>query len=285
MILSMTGFGRSEGFFEGKKISIDLKSLNSKSLDFNIKIPHRYKEKEFEIRKLFNESVMRGKIDCYINIENVENSNKIVINKDIVSEYIEQLKAISTEKSEIEFLKIAMNLPDAISAKTDDLNDEEWKTVQLLLNEALEKFTEFRTVEGNILLEELQRNIESIENNLEEVLQYEDVRLDAVKERYRNTLKEFDNIDETRFYQEMAYYAEKLDIAEEKVRLAQHLKYYKEVMQNETLNGKKLGFISQEIGREINTLGSKANHAEIQKLVVMMKDDLEKIKEQTLNVL
>ncbi len=285
MILSMTGFGRSEGFFEGKKISIDLKSLNSKSLDFNIKIPHRYKEKEFEIRKLFNESVMRGKIDCYINIENVENSNKIVINKDIVSEYIEQLKAISTEKSEIEFLKIAMNLPDAISAKTDDLNDEEWKTVQLLLNEALEKFTEFRTAAGNILLEELQRNIESIENNLEEVLQYEDVRLDAVKERYRNTLKEFDNIDETRFYQEMAYYAEKLDIAEEKVRLAQHLKYYKEVMQNETLNGKKLGFISQEIGREINTLGSKANHAEIQKLVVMMKDDLEKIKEQTLNVL
>jgi uncharacterized protein (TIGR00255 family) len=285
MILSMTGFGRSEGFFEEKKISIDLKSLNSKSLDFNIKIPHRYKEKEFEIRKLFNESVMRGKIDCYINIENVENSNKIVINKEIIAEYIEQLKAISTEKSEIEFLKIAMKLPDAISAKTDDLNDEEWNAVQLLLNEALEKFTEFRTVEGNILLEELQRNIESIENNLEEVLQYEDVRLDAVKERYRNTLKEFDNIDETRFYQEMAYYAEKLDIAEEKVRLAQHLKYYKEVMQNETLNGKKLGFISQEIGREINTLGSKANHAEIQKLVVMMKDDLEKIKEQTLNVL
>jgi uncharacterized protein (TIGR00255 family) len=281
----MTGFGRSEGFFEEKKISIDLKSLNSKSLDFNIKIPHRYKEKEFEIRKLFNESVMRGKIDCYINIENVENSNKIVINKEIIAEYIEQLKAISTEKSEIEFLKIAMKLPDAISAKTDDLNDEEWNAVQLLLNEALEKFTEFRTVEGNILLEELQRNIESIENNLEEVLQYEDVRLDAVKERYRNTLKEFDNIDETRFYQEMAYYAEKLDIAEEKVRLAQHLKYYKEVMQNETLNGKKLGFISQEIGREINTLGSKANHAEIQKLVVMMKDDLEKIKEQTLNVL
>ncbi len=285
MILSMTGFGRSEGFFEGKKITIDLKSLNSKTFDLNIKIPHRYKEKEFEIRKLLNDSLMRGKIDCYINIENTEVGNNIIINNEIVQAYIQQLKGISPESPEIEFLKIAMRLPEATTAKTDDLNDEEWNYVSETLQDALQKFNDFRTVEGNILHEELLRNIENIEQSLEKVREYEDIRLDAVKERYRNTLKEFDNLDETRFYQEMAYYTEKLDIAEEKVRLAQHLKYYKEVMTNETLNGKKLGFISQEIGREINTLGSKANHAEIQKLVVMMKDDLEKIKEQTLNVL
>lgn len=285
MILSMTGFGRSEGFFEGKKITIDLKSLNSKTFDLNIKIPHRYKEKEFEIRKLLNDSLMRGKIDCYINIENTEVGNNIIINNEIVQAYMQQLKGISPESPEIEFLKIAMRLPEATTAKTDDLNDEEWNYVSETLQDALQKFNDFRTVEGNILHEELLRNIENIEQSLEKVREYEDIRLDAVKVRYRNTLKEFDNLDETRFYQEMAYYTEKLDIAEEKVRLAQHLKYYKEVMTNETLNGKKLGFISQEIGREINTLGSKANHAEIQKLVVMMKDDLEKIKEQTLNVL
>ena len=248
-------------------------------------IPHRYKEKEFEIRKLLNDSLMRGKIDCYINIENTEVGNNIIINNEIVQAYMQQLKGISPESPEIEFLKIAMRLPEATTAKTDDLNDEEWNYVSETLQDALQKFNDFRTVEGNILHEELLRNIENIEQSLEKVREYEDIRLDAVKERYRNTLKEFDNLDETRFYQEMAYYTEKLDIAEEKVRLAQHLKYYKEVMTNETLNGKKLGFISQEIGREINTLGSKANHAEIQKLVVMMKDDLEKIKEQTLNVL
>ena len=285
MILSMTGFGRSEGFFDGKKITIDLKSLNSKTFDLNIKIPHRYKEKEFEIRKLLNDSLMRGKIDCYINIEHTETRNNIIINNEVVQSYMQQLKEISPESSDIEFLKIAMRLPESTTAKTDDLNDEEWNYVNELLKDALQKFNDFRSVEGNILHEELQRNIENIEKNLYNVSEYEDIRLDAVKEKYRNTLKEFDTIDETRFYQEMAYYTEKLDIAEEKVRLAQHLKYYKEVMETETLNGKKLGFISQEIGREINTLGSKANHAEIQKLVVMMKDDLEKIKEQTLNVL
>ena len=154
-----------------------------------------------------------------------------------------------------------------------------------LLEETLTKFENFRRTEGEILQQELSRNIRKIESYLSQVEPYEEIRMDGVKERYRKSLNEFDQIDETRFYQEMAYYTEKLDIAEEKVRLAQHLKYYVEVMTGEDFNGKKLGFISQEIGREINTLGSKANHAEIQKLVVMMKDDLEKIKEQTLNVL
>jgi uncharacterized protein (TIGR00255 family) len=180
---------------------------------------------------------------------------------------------------------MAVRMPDAVAAKQDDLSEAEWNFLAGLVKEALQKFDTFRKTEGDILHEELKRNIHNIETYLSMVVPYEGVRLEAVKERYQNTLKEFAQIDETRFYQEMAYYTEKLDISEEKVRLAQHLKYYTDVMKNEDYNGKKLGFISQEMGREINTLGSKANHAEIQKLVVMMKDDLEKIKEQTLNVL
>ncbi len=285
MILSMTGFGRSEGVFGEKKISIDLKSLNSKSFDLNIKIPLRYKEKEFEIRKILNDKILRGKVDCYINIETLNNSNDVNINHELVKSYIDELKKISDDGPDFEYLKMAVRMPEAISSKSDTLNENEWIFLTGLLEEVLSKFDNFRKTEGETLHDELEKNIKNIEKYLSQVIPYEEVRLDGVKERYRKTLTEFDNIDETRFYQEMAYYTEKLDISEEKVRLSQHLKYYLEVMESENFNGKKLGFISQEIGREINTLGSKANHAEIQILVVMMKDDLEKIKEQTLNVL
>ena len=285
MILSMTGFGRSEGVFEGKKLTLDLKSLNSKSFDLNIKMPSRYKEKEFDIRKILNDKILRGKVDCYINMETLDLVADTTINAELVQSYIAELKSLAGDGPDFEYLKMAVRMPDVISTKSEVLNEEEWKFLQGLVEEAIAKFNNFRKTEGAILQEELTRNIQNIEKYLSEVIPYESVRLDGVKERYQNTLKEFDQIDETRFYQEMAYYTEKLDIAEEKVRLAQHLKYYKEVMTDEDFNGKKLGFIGQEIGREINTLGSKANHAEIQKLVVMMKDDLEKIKEQTLNVL
>ena len=285
MILSMTGFGRSEGVFEGKKITVDIKSLNSKSFDLNIKIPLRYKEKEFEIRKLLNDRALRGKIDCYVNIESLDNANDVNINHDLVQAYIAELKKVADDGPEFEYLKMAIRMPEAISTKSDELNENEWIFLIELLEETLTKFENFRQTEGEILQQELNRNIKKIETYLSQVEPYEEIRMDGVKERYRKSLNEFDQIDETRFYQEMAYYTEKLDIAEEKVRLTQHLKYYLEVMINENFNGKKLGFISQEIGREINTLGSKANHAEIQKLVVMMKDDLEKVKEQTLNVL
>ena len=281
----MTGFGRSEGVFEGKKLTIDVKSLNSKSFDLNIKMPMRYKEKEFEIRKMLNDRILRGKVDCYINIETLDNSSEVNINHDLVNSYIDELKKISGDGPDFEYLKMAIRIPEAISSRTDILNENEWIFLIEILNEAISKFESFRKTEGEILQDELDRNIKKIENYLSQVEPYEEVRMDSVKERYRKSLNEFDQIDETRFYQEMAYYTEKLDIAEEKVRLTQHLKYYQEVMNEEDFNGKKLGFISQEIGREINTLGSKANHAEIQKLVVMMKDDLEKIKEQTLNVL
>ncbi|MBF1148436.1 MAG: YicC family protein [Cloacibacterium normanense] len=281
----MTGFGRAEGIFEGKNISIELKSLNSKSFDLNLRIPLRYKEKEFEVRKLLNDTILRGKVDCYINCETIEDCNDVKINQDIVKAYMNQLREISPNAEEFEYLKMAIRMPEAINGKPAELNEEEWKFLENLIKEALAKFVDFRKTEGAILHEELAKNLRNIEENLLKVIPYEDERIVAVKERYQNTLKEFENVDETRFYQELAYYTEKLDISEEKVRLTQHLKYYLEVMQNETFNGKKLGFISQEIGREINTLGSKANHHEIQKLVVMMKDDLEKIKEQTLNVL
>ena len=285
MILSMTGFGRGEGVFEGKKITIDIKSLNSKSFDLNIKIPSRYKEKEFEIRKLLNDRVLRGKVDCYVNIESLNNANDVNINHDLVQAYMQELKKAAGDGPDFEYLKMAIRMPEVISTKSDVLNEDEWIFLIELIEETLTKFENFRRTEGEILQQELSRNIRKIESYLSQVEPYEEIRMDGVKERYRKSLNEFDQIDETRFYQEMAYYTEKLDIAEEKVRLTQHLKYYLEVMVDENFNGKKLGFISQEIGREINTLGSKANHAEIQKLVVMMKDDLEKIKEQTLNVL
>lgn len=285
MILSMTGFGRAEDVFEGKKITVDVKSLNSKSFDLNIKIPLRYKEKEFEIRKILNDRIIRGKVDCYINIENLEESNDVKINKNLIDSYMNELRNIASDAPEFEYLKMAVRLPDAITSRPDELTEGEWESLAKIVSSAVDKFENFRKTEGKILHEELEKNIQNIDRYLSEVVPFEEVRINSVKERYQKSLKEFENVDETRFYQEMAYFTEKLDISEEKVRLTQHLKYYKEVMDNEDFNGKKLGFISQEIGREINTLGSKANHAEIQKLVVMMKDDLEKIKEQTLNVL
>ncbi|WP_153395425.1 YicC family protein [Chryseobacterium sp. 2987] len=285
MILSMTGFGRAEDVFEGKKITIDIKSLNSKSFDLNIKVPLRYKEKEFDIRKILNDRIIRGKVDCYINLENLEESNDVKINKSLIDSYINELRNIASDGPDFEYLKMAVRMPDAITSRPDELTEGEWEALAKIVNAAVDRFEEFRRTEGKILHEELERNVQNIDKYLSQVIPFEEERIVSVKERYQKTLKEFENVDETRFYQEMAYFTEKLDISEEKVRLTQHLKYYKEVMDNEDFNGKKLGFISQEIGREINTLGSKANHAEIQKLVVKMKDDLEKIKEQTLNVL
>lgn len=285
MIQSMTGFGRAEGILEGRKISIDIKSLNSKGLDLNIKIPLRYKDREFDIRKTLNDNLLRGKIDCYISYEAIEGTNEVKINQEIVKSYMEQLRSCASDAPDFEYLKMAVRMPEAILNKAEEISEEEYHFLQNLVQEALQKFAEFRKTEGQILGEELQKNILNISNFLEQVGQYEEERITNIKEKYQSALKDFDPIDETRFYQEIAYFIEKLDISEEKVRLAQHLKYFLEVMENEDFNGKKLGFISQEIGREINTMGSKANHHEIQKLVVMMKDHLEKIKEQTLNIL
>ncbi|WP_312765347.1 YicC/YloC family endoribonuclease [Epilithonimonas sp.] len=285
MILSMTGFGRAETVYEGKKITIDIKSLNSKSFDLNVKIPLRYKEKEFDIRKLLNDKILRGKVDCYINCESLEDNNDVKINQDIVKNYMNQLREIGSEAPEFELLKMAVRMPEVLSTKSSELEEDEWKALFEVVQESVARFIEFRQTEGNNLAEEIEKIVQNIEYNLSQVAQYEEERIQPIKDRYQTALKNFENIDETRYYQEMVYFVEKLDISEEKVRLSQHIKYYLEVMKNEDFNGKKLGFIAQEMGREINTLGSKANHSEIQKLVVEMKDDLEKIKEQTLNVL
>lgn len=285
MILSMTGFGRAETVYEGKKITIDIKSLNSKNFDLNVKIPLRYKEKEFDIRKLLNDKILRGKVDCYINCESLEDSNDVKINQDIVRNYIGQLRAVASDAPEFEYLKMAVRMPDVLSTKSSELEEDEWKALLDVVQESVARFIEFRETEGNQLAEEIEKIVKNIESNLSQVAQYEEERIQPIKDRYLSALKNFENVDETRYYQEMVYFVEKLDISEEKVRLSQHIKYYLEVMKNEDFNGKKLGFIAQEMGREINTLGSKANHSEIQKLVVEMKDDLEKIKEQTLNIL
>ncbi|MNK31116.1 hypothetical protein D3C87_495390 [compost metagenome] len=285
MILSMTGFGRAETVYEGTKITVDIKSLNSKNFDLNVKTPLRYKEKEFEIRKLLNDKILRGKVDCYINCESLEVSNDVKINEDIVKNYMDQLRAVASDAPEFEYLKMAVRMPDVLSTKNSELEENEWKSLLAVVQDSVSKFIEFRQTEGNNLAEEIEKIVQNIENNLNQVAQYEEERIQPIKDRYQTALKNFENIDETRYYQEMVYFVEKLDISEEKVRLSQHIKYYLEVMRNEDFNGKKLGFIAQEMGREINTLGSKANHSEIQKLVVEMKDDLEKIKEQTLNVL
>ena len=285
MILSMTGFGRAETVYEGTKITVDIKSLNSKNFDLNVKTPLRYKEKEFEIRKLLNDKILRGKVDCYINCESLEDSNDVKINQEVVKNYIEQLRAVASDAPEFEYLKMAVRMPDVLSTKNSELEENEWKSLLAVVQDSVSKFIEFRQTEGNNLAEEIEKIVQNIENNLNQVAQYEEERIQPIKDRYQTALKNFENIDETRYYQEMVYFVEKLDISEEKVRLSQHIKYYLEVMRNEDFNGKKLGFIAQEMGREINTLGSKANHSEIQKLVVEMKDDLEKIKEQTLNVL
>ena len=285
MILSMTGFGRAETVYKGKKITVDIKSLNSKNFDLNVKVPLRYKEKEFDIRKLLNDKILRGKVDCYISCESLEDSNEVTINQDIVKNYIEQLRSVASDAPEFEYLKMAVRMPDVLSTKSSELEDDEWKALLEVVQESVDRFIEFRQTEGNQLAEEIEKIVQNIEYNLSEVAQYEEERIQPIKDRYLSALKNFENVDETRYYQEMVYFVEKLDISEEKVRLSQHIKYYLEVMKNENFNGKKLGFIAQEMGREINTLGSKANHSEIQKLVVEMKDDLEKIKEQTLNVL
>ena len=285
MILSMTGFGRAETVYKGKKITVDIKSLNSKNFDLNVKVPLRYKEKEFDIRKLLNDKILRGKVDCYISCESLEDSNEVTINQDIVKNYIEQVRSVASDAPEFEYLKMAVRMPDVLSTKSSELEDDEWKALLEVVQESVDRFIEFRQTEGNQLAEEIEKIVQNIEYNLSEVAQYEEERIQPIKDRYLSALKNFENVDETRYYQEMVYFVEKLDISEEKVRLSQHIKYYLEVMKNEDFNGKKLGFIAQEMGREINTLGSKANHSEIQKLVVEMKDDLEKIKEQTLNVL
>jgi len=285
MIYSMTGFGKSAFEFEGKKLTIEIRSLNSKSLDLSLKLPYQYKSKEIELRKVFTEMVGRGKVDCYYNFENFV-SKTFSINKEVVSEYIKELKTMP-ESENSHLLSVAMKLPEVLTNNEVEVAENEWNLFLQYTKKAITDFNEFRKQEGMAMKNELMSLILNIELQLTEIAKYEAERIEKVRERLQKQLKDLKvEYDEQRFHQELIYYIEKQDITEEKVRLSHHLKFFIETLKSdEIMVGKKLGFISQEIGREINTLGSKANHNEIQKLIVQMKDDLEKIKEQSFNVL
>jgi uncharacterized protein (TIGR00255 family) len=279
----MTGYGKSVLQLPNKKITIELKSLNSKNLDMNTRVPSKYREKEIQIRRQLARELVRGKIDIYLYIETTAEELTANINKNIVRQYLEQLKEL---RDESDLLSIAMRLPDVLKIEREELDEYEWKDIEITIGEAILELKKFRLDEGEVLKDDFIKRIETIKNELINVVALDEERLVAVRERLLRAISELEiTADENRFEQEMIYYLEKLDITEEKVRLRNHLDYFLLELDTDISNGKKLGFISQEIGREINTIGSKANFAPMQKLVVKMKDELEKIKEQLLNVL
>jgi len=285
MIQSMTGYGKSVLQLPTKKISIEIKSLNSKNLDINTRMPSMYREKELQIRKLIASKLIRGKVDfsLYVEITGEETSSQI--NKTVVKQYIKQLSDV-VEGNEIDFLKMAVRLPDAITTERDDIDEEEWTAISSEIDNSLDKIQTYRLDEGKTLESDFKQRVANISNLLEDVIKMDPERIDGVKERLNKGIADIkEKVDENRFEQELVYYIEKFDITEEKVRLKNHLEYFVKALNSSDSNGKKLGFISQEMGREINTIGSKSNYAPMQKLVVQMKDELEKIKEQLLNVL
>lgn len=288
MLMSMTGFGRSSGTYESKKISVEVRSLNSKGLDLNIRSHNFYRELEPLARKVVTEQLERGKIDLNINIDSTGDSKAYSVNTDLAKAYFKDLKAINDAIGQTtdDYLSVIVRMPEIFINEREELTDAERETVLKLVAEACAKLNEFRRQEGIALENEFTERIESIRSLLNEVPKYEQERIETVRERIRKGLEDIAaaGYDENRLEQELIYYIEKLDVSEEKMRLANHLDYFLSTMTTPGA-GKKLGFISQEIGREINTLGSKSNHAEMQKLVVDMKDNLEKIKEQVLNTL
>ncbi len=285
MIQSMTGFGKKVIQLPSKKITLEIKSLNSKGLDVNARMPSAYREKELEIRNIIAKSLVRGKIDfsLYIEINGEEASTQL--NENVLKAYMQQLKELANA-TDAELLQMALRLPDALKTERDDIDEEEYKTIINGLAEALQAINSFRSSEGKVLETDMQLRIANIKNLLENVKKIDPDRKVQIRERLKRAITELkENVDANRFEQELIYYLEKFDVTEEKVRLENHLNYFLETLASNDSNGKKLAFITQEIGREINTLGSKANYAPMQQLVVQMKDELEKIKEQSLNVL
>jgi uncharacterized protein (TIGR00255 family) len=285
MIYSMTGYGKSVLQLPTKKITIELKSLNSKSLDLNTRMPSIYREKELDIRKILADTLERGKIDFSIFIEVTAEDTSTQINVPVVKQYINQLKKV-VDGDELELLKMAVRFPDALNTVREEIDEDEWKAIENEITKAIDALTNYRLNEGKVLEEDFNVRITIINELLEKVIAMDPERIEGVRERLLKGVEELkEKYDENRFEQELVYYIEKFDITEEKVRLKNHLNYFLESMNSEDSNGKKLGFISQEMGREINTIGSKSNYAPMQQLVVQMKDELEKIKEQLLNVL
>jgi len=286
MIQSMTGFGKATLQLPTKKITVEIKSLNSKGLDLNTRMPSVFREMELGLRNQISQRLERGKIDfsLYVEVTGEETSSKI--NVPIVKGYINQMKAVIPNADETELMKMAVRMPDALKTERDEIDENEWQQIQTVINEALDNIAQFRKDEGVALEKEFLHRIANILTLMNNAVAYDAERVETVKTRLRTALAELkENVDENRFEQELIFYLEKYDITEEKVRLENHLNYFIETLAGTEANGRKLGFITQEMGREINTMGSKSNHAEMQKLVVMMKDELEKIKEQVLNVL
>ena len=291
MIYSMTGYGKSVRETKDKKITVELKSLNSKQLDIYCKIPNYYKAKELNLRNEIAHHLFRGKIELAIHVDFTSGLTRSTINQNIVKNYFYQLEKVAFDlkiENRENFLPIIMRLPDALQTEDQDIDEDEWHTVTQALYEAISELKDFRKQEGTAMEKDIKQRISMIKQLQEEIPNYENDRIQKIKTRLRNNLKEFiekENIDENRFEQEIIYYLEKFDLTEEKVRLINHCNYFLDTLSKENLQGKKLSFIAQEILREINTIGSKANESNIQRLVVNMKDETEKIKEQIMNVL
>lgn len=285
MIQSMTGFGKSLLQLPSKKITVEIKSLNSKSLDLNTRIPGQYREKELQLRTQISNALTRGKVDFSLQVEVAGEETTSVINPAVVKAYMRQLNEI-VPGNDIELLKLAIKMPDALKTEREEVDEAEFAGIEDAVSEALNEINQFRTDEGLALEKDLKLRVSSIEELLEQIISMDPERIEGVRERLRKGIADLqEKVDENRFEQELVFYIEKFDITEEKVRLDNHLNYFKETINSENSNGKKLAFISQEMGREINTIGSKSNYAPMQQLVVQMKDELEKIKEQLLNVL
>jgi len=285
MIHSMTGYGKSVLQLPTKKISIEIKSLNSKSLDLNVRMSSMYREKELGLRKLIAKKLERGKVDLSVYVEVTAEETSTQINAPVVKKYISDLKNI-VDGDTTELLKMAVRFPDALNTEKAEIDENEWNSIESEINSALENILVYRLDEGKVLEQDFKNRINTIDGLLTDVITMDPERIEGVRERLRKGVAELkEKYDENRFEQELVYYIEKFDITEEKVRLKNHLDYFKSSIDSKDSNGKKLGFICQEIGREINTIGSKSNYAPMQKLVVQMKDELEKIKEQLLNVL
>lgn len=286
MIQSMTGFGKATLQLPNKKITVEIKSLNSKGLDLNVRIPSVYREMELDLRNQISNTLERGKIDFSLFIENIAEETATKVNVPIVKAYIAQLREVYALADETELIKMAVRMPDALKTEREEINENDWHLIQKIIVEALENIQSFRTSEGKTLETEFSNRIANIRNLMQETVALDSERIGTVKTRLRTAIDELNvTVDENRFEQELIFYLEKYDITEEKVRLENHLNYFLETISRNEANGRKLGFITQEMGREINTMGSKSNHAQMQKLVVQMKDELEKIKEQVLNVL
>ena len=288
MIQSMTGYGKSILQLPTKKVSIEIKSLNSKNLDLNVKIPSYYKEKELVVRKKLAKNLVRGKVDFSIFVEMTADETSNSVNHGVVKQYMQQLKNVvqTGSSNDVELLKMAVGMPDALKTEREELDENEWNLIDQNIDEAIAEIIQYRTDEAASLELDFKERINNIKNYLEEVKALDGDRIEYVKKRLQKAIAELKvEIDKNRFEQELIYYLEKLDINEEKVRLANHLDYFLQELDSGESNGKKLGFIVQEIGREINTTGSKANFAPMQKAVIQMKNELEQIKEQILNVL